>query len=277
MTASEVTASLVTWGPRALYVGPAVELSSHRSAVAVFAIGVDAPFRLEIEPATERSTETWCRSALIPADTLHRIAFEHGAEACLYLDPQSSDVAVLISSMRRRVGQAFADHDKEVAILELMAEAAAQPDRKALRLELADLLGLTSRKPVDARVGRAINAMHAAPEARHSLDDLAACACLSPSRFLHLFKKELGVPLRRYRIWARIGAALRAVGRGETLTDAAHCAGFASSAHFSSAFRSMFGLPPSSIAPAAQLALKVAEQKPRFPTGQASTRYDANP
>jgi AraC-like DNA-binding protein len=35
--------------------------------------------------------------------------------------------------------------------------------------------------------------------------------------------------------------------RGATLTTAAHMAGFASSAHFSAAFRAMFGLAPSAL------------------------------
>ena len=72
-------------------------------------------------------------------------------------------------------------------------------------------------------------------------------AGLSPSRFLHLFKAETGVPLRRYRIWNRIGAASRAIAEGRTLTEAAHGAGFASSAHFSTAFRDMFGMMPSEL------------------------------
>jgi AraC-like DNA-binding protein len=45
-----------------------------------------------------------------------------------------------------------------------------------------------------------------------------------------------------------MGAAVRASGEGASLTEAAHAAGFASSAHFSSAFRDMFGMMPSDLA-----------------------------
>jgi AraC-like DNA-binding protein len=58
------------------------------------------------------------------------------------------------------------------------------------------------------------------------------------------------VPLRRYRIWNRMGAAVRASGEGASLTEAAHAAGFASSSHFASAFRDMFGMMPSDLASA---------------------------
>lgn len=44
-----------------------------------------------------------------------------------------------------------------------------------------------------------------------------------------------------------MGAAVRACGEGASLTEAAHAAGFANSAHFSSAFRDMFGMMPSDL------------------------------
>src|SRR3954468_12986250 len=91
------------------------------------------------------------------------------------------------------------------------------------------------------------------PQRRHGLPSLAGHAGLSPSRFLHLFKAETGVPLRRYRIWNRMGAAIRATGQGLSLAEAPHAAGFAGSAHFSAAFRDMFGLMPSAL-------LKILEQ-----------------
>jgi AraC-like DNA-binding protein len=62
-----------------------------------------------------------------------------------------------------------------------------------------------------------------------------------------LFKEETGVPYRRYRLWTRMGAALKALRSGRSLTHAAHEAGFSSSAHFSTAFAEMFGLPPSRV------------------------------
>jgi AraC-like DNA-binding protein len=61
-----------------------------------------------------------------------------------------------------------------------------------------------------------------------------------------LFKAATGVPLSRYRLWMAMGSAMRSLLRGDSLTNAALHAGFASSAHFSSSsYREMFGLEPS--------------------------------
>ena len=57
-----------------------------------------------------------------------------------------------------------------------------------------------------------------------------------------------GVTVRRYRLWVAMGAATRAIVRGESLTTAALDSGFSSSAHLSAAFREMFGLEPSRFA-----------------------------
>jgi AraC-like DNA-binding protein len=73
----------------------------------------------------------------------------------------------------------------------------------------------------------------------------ASAAGLSASRFQHLFTAEVGVPFRRYRLWQRLRAAIRAAAAGASLTDAAHAAGFADQAHFTRAFRRTFGAPPS--------------------------------
>ncbi len=85
------------------------------------------------------------------------------------------------------------------------------------------------------------------PDKPHALDQVARKANLSPSRFLHLFKAATGVPFRRYRMWVRMGAAVRSMTAGRSLTEAALAAGFASSSHFSTAFREMFGLSPSQL------------------------------
>jgi len=53
-------AQLYSWGARALFIGPAFGLSPHRNAVAVVALGLQAPFELA------RNTRDYrrCRSLL---------------------------------------------------------------------------------------------------------------------------------------------------------------------------------------------------------------------
>jgi AraC-like DNA-binding protein len=77
--------------------------------------------------------------------------------------------------------------------------------------------------------------------------ELATEAGLSESRFLHLFRDELGTSLRRYRIWVRLVHAGTAIGAGANLTEAAMKSGFASPSHLADRFKSTFGLPASQL------------------------------
>src|ERR1700678_254257 len=51
--------------------------------------------------------------------------------------------------------------------------------------------------------------------------------------------------LRRYVLWCRLRTAAEAAMRGASLTEAAHRAGCADSAHLSRTFRAMLGVAPS--------------------------------
>lgn len=80
-----------------------------------------------------------------------------------------------------------------------------------------------------------------------SLTALADEACLSEGRLVHLFKEQVGIPIRKYLLWQRLLKAIGQISQGNNLTQAAHEAGFADSAHFSRNFTRMFGLTPSLI------------------------------
>jgi AraC-like DNA-binding protein len=72
-------------------------------------------------------------------------------------------------------------------------------------------------------------------------------ACLSKSRFLHLFSSHVGSPWRTYLVWRRALVAITLASEGATLTRAAHQAGYADSAHLSRQFLALFGFSPSAL------------------------------
>jgi AraC-like DNA-binding protein len=98
--------------------------------------------------------------------------------------------------------------------------------------------------PADRRITSAVDGLLSAPALEADTATLAARAGLSVSRFQHLFKATTGVTIRRFRLWARMRRAMAMTVAGATITHAALDAGFASPAHFSAAFREMFGMAP---------------------------------
>lgn len=105
--------------------------------------------------------------------------------------------------------------------------------------------GVEPSVATDERILRAVAYINAHLDAAPTLDDVAAEACLSPSRFRHLFVAQTGMALRPYILWRRFLRVWELVEAGETLSMAAHEAGFADSAHLTRTSRRMFGIPPS--------------------------------
>ena len=213
-------------GPaRALYVGPGLDLSPHLNVATTIAVSLRQPLELR----------TWAKSggwspwrseviSVVHSETLHHLK-SLGPMAFLYLDPLTD---------RRHP----------------LPRAGLLRGRERLRLagpriglgEAFAAFGLSPHSPRDAHIARVVREVERRPDAFGRLQDAAALACLSPSRFRARFDAELGLPFRRYRLWRRMAAVMRTVAAGGSLTEAAYAAGFASSAHLSSTFKRMFGL-----------------------------------
>jgi AraC-like DNA-binding protein len=238
-------AQLYSWGARALFIGPAFGLSPHRNAVAVVAIGLQAPFELAWNTRDYRR----CRSALIPPNTLQHFRETSGAIAFLYIDAVSNDYAQLRAFAATRGERSHLDLRCEPLLLDCLnrLRIGGAARWRDVRAELEELLK-DSTAQADERIVQALQIIHEDPATRLPLAALARHAKLSPSRFTALFRQTTGVPVRRYKLWVAMGAAVRSMQRGASLTQASMDAGFSSPAHFSSAYRQMFGMEPSRLA-----------------------------
>lgn len=112
-----------------------------------------------------------------------------------------------------------------------------------------DVLAPNSRTaPVsDERILRAVAYIRSHLDRPLTLDEVAREACLSPSRFRHLFIEQTGTALRPYMLWRRFLLAWEVVMRGNSISAAAHTAGFADAAHLTRTSIRMFGFPPSAL------------------------------
>jgi AraC-like DNA-binding protein len=107
--------------------------------------------------------------------------------------------------------------------------------------------GAPPARRLDARVTRVLQSIRASDDLRISLESAASQACLSPGRFAHLFKQQVGLPFRRYMLWRKLTRAMMSIAREGTITTAAQAADFADAAHLTRSFYATFGLPPSAI------------------------------
>jgi AraC-like DNA-binding protein len=220
----------------ALYVGPPLGIGFHRGAVSCFALALAGSLELTLA-APPRATGA-VGSALIAAGARHRVEIDGGEAAFLYLEPTGGLAAAFQSQMSPVHPHAHVGYPAEET---LRAAFKAGRGLEVLQVQQA---------PMDARIRRVVHALGAGGLLAASAAEVAAAVRLSPSQFMRLFRAGVGVPFRRYRLWARFRAAIRGFTDGGSWTEAAHAAGFASSSHFSDAFRAMFGARPSLLAAA---------------------------
>ena len=99
----------------------------------------------------------------------------------------------------------------------------------------------------DERILRAIGYINANLHGSPTLEQVANEACLSPSRFRHLFVEETGMGLRPYILWRRFLRVWELMAGGASISAAAHAAGFADAAHLTRTCHRMFGFAPSAM------------------------------
>ena len=97
----------------------------------------------------------------------------------------------------------------------------------------------------DERILRAVAHIKAHVDQPLTLEEVAAVAFLSHSRFRHLFVEQTGLAFSPYVLWRRFLKVWELLSNGATLSTAAHGAGFADAAHLSRTSKQMFGFPPS--------------------------------
>jgi AraC-like DNA-binding protein len=167
----------------------------------------------------------------------------------VFVDPESSEGVWLSTSLRRDI--TIVPDTRVDAIVPELRAFAEQVDES---LDIAALVrrcihglksGLAPTRRLDSRVTTVLEAIRAADDLRMSLDQAADKACLSATRFAHLFKEQVGLPFSRYMLWRKMTRAMVAVASEGTIAAAAHAADFADAAHLTRTFYQMFGMPPS--------------------------------
>lgn len=109
------------------------------------------------------------------------------------------------------------------------------------------LPGTEEHSPMDNRIQTVLTHLKHDHQLTSPVKTLAQKTGLSDSRLMHLFKEEIGIPIRRYILWIKILGTLKLLLDGQSFTHAAHHAGFSDSAHFSRTFKHMFGMSISAI------------------------------
>lgn len=250
-----------------LYAGPVGPTSMHAHHAVQVVVSLGEPIALRCIDGSTGS----CFAALIPPDQPHAIESTSTTVVLLYLDAQPSRVRSLLARRASATGDAFERYVAEGELLSTVAPRVLPTTWREADAAIADLLDALGvpeipPAPLHPAVRSALEVLPALLDedaARPSLARLARRPGISPSRLSHLFAAQVGIPLRPYVLWLRLQRAAAALAVGQSVTDAAHAAGFADAAHMTRVFRRMFGLVPSDVARSVEWKIRPSPSVPR--------------
>ena len=148
-------------------------------------------------------------------------------------------------------------------------DALATPEVLAgVGTELERALATGEARRMDRRIARLLDDLRdPAADRRTAL----ARTRLSPAHLRALFVRDVGLPMRTYALWRRLGNALRYIDSLD-MTATAHAAGFADLAHFSRTFRRMIGYSPTEFLTNLVATSRAPRQRGPFRSGAAGSR-----
>jgi AraC family transcriptional regulator len=188
---------------------------------------------------------------IVRPDVVHTYNANGAVGALMFIDPESAEGVWLKVPLRGDITMV-----PESRLATCATELRKFLERPLESLEIGALVrhcvyalsaGAPPSRRLDERVSKVLAAIRQRDDLRMSIEDAAALAFLSPSRFAHLFKQQVGLPFRRYMLWRKLSRAMLVIGRDETISTAAHEADFADAAHLTRTFYLMFGMPPSAL------------------------------
>jgi AraC-like DNA-binding protein len=236
---------LYLWEERTLFIGKLGQSLNLSQGAATLTLSLEGPILIESSDTKVCFEST---SVLLKPGCSVNIDTRNQLVANCNLDVMGQDFESLSAlSLDRGMGiysNLSCENSFKTSLLDIYRNAEI-PDKTNFEV---NHLFKTCRIPnykVDKRVLAAVDLIKQSIDTNISIENLAEFVNLSVPGLTKLFKKQTGVPIRRYRLWHRLFVTAVEISRGKNLTDAAIDAGFTDLSHCTHTFNAMFGIKPS--------------------------------
>ena len=203
----------------------------------------ETPFQISVVGAPRK--RAWL--AVVPANEIHEITSCDRLVRDVLIEPESAVLGELAYFGERIVESRSAEYlhlqrafDSWLAGYDFASATATELDRFFFGCHLTP-------RALDPRIARVVARIKVGPHEQFSAAECARLTGLSFSRFVHLFKQEIGMTFRAFCAWKRARAVLPSMTGPCNLTQLALEAGYPDSTHFSHSIRRIFGHRPRDI------------------------------
>lgn len=208
-------------------------------------VSLSAPFQIQVGKDDWESAEFY----VVAPDTPHRITTSDRLIGVIMIEPETVHMACLPDWLqpRARAAQPLPAPASVRNAFDLLRRA--EVDTGFIRENFDPYFFGEQLAPrrLDSRMAMIVERINQDPCTPFGADDCARDVNLSFSRFLHLFKEDVGTTFRCFRAWKRARSFLHHVHTAASLTDIALDIGYPDSSHFSHTVRRYWGLTPKDI------------------------------
>lgn len=242
------TDQLYLWNGLLLYAASGHRNDWHSHYAASLIISLEAPLRLELREGVDETVQ-----ACVLAPNAENRVHIPGRFISMMADRDSSIFEPLAPLLDGQSWAPVAEATLRPVQKQLRQLGEKAPDGDTARRLIEDCIeAITGQRPrplavaLDRRIHQVLDRIRNSLPDEPDVEELAAAVGLSRSRLLHLFKEQLGLPMGQYLLWRRLFEAARLWDEGQSMTDAAHAAGFYDQSHYTRTMRKMLDITPSS-------------------------------
>lgn len=228
---------------RVLYAGLLGVSSTRNYGALMVYVAMNDPVRISVDGGAWASGDV----AIVHPYTSHRVVCNARHAVLIQIEPESVDMNQLPDWLKGVQGVVQADGFRQKALdaHRVLVGSARQANAPMPNFDELIFGGRLPTRSMDPRIARVLDRIRSNPSSQALAQDCADQVHLSFSRFLHLFKSEVGAPFRSFRTWKRARSLLHhVVDQKSTLTDVALGAGYPDSTHFSHSVRQIYGFKP---------------------------------
>lgn len=248
--------SMIVTADRIVYSGLLGAPSTRMFGAHAVYLGHETPFSIAIDGGP--AERAWL--AVVPANCAHEITSSDRLVRDILVEPETASLAELAVFDQRGVASRSAEYRQLARAFDEWLAGRDLENASAAVLDPFFFGRSPAARVLDPRIQRVVTRIRACPQDLVSAAECARLSDLSFSRFVHLFKQELGMTFRAFCAWKRARSVLPSMTGPCNLTQLALEAGYPDSTHFSHSIRRIFGLRPRDIlAGSRRLALHCAE------------------
>ncbi|MDE7083601.1 MAG: AraC family transcriptional regulator [Clostridia bacterium] len=223
------------------FIGNQVNATEHSHCVLQVFLSLDEPLQVFVE-----NEQISGKCIIVNKNARHIFSCNNKVRLSILIEPSSG----FAKELMKKIDGNYLICDSGIERIQQQASALLYTDDKQqysdFIQDFSKYLGIKrNSKVLDERIIKLFELLQNCDCYNHTIENFAKIVCLSPSRLSHLFREQIGVPLKSYILFHQLEKAFTALLNGTNITDAAMLAGFDSPSHFAATVKKWMGMPVS--------------------------------